>query len=148
MFQSGHKSWPLKNVIYVFTYLSIYSFTRIYLFIHFLYMSLFKKYILNPNEDGKTNKPTINIIHLLDTYIYTHIQTDRMTDTQTDIDRKMDNVPSQLLSVLYIYKKRRQHLRRSCRQIFYIKKSRRELTHHSFNLRPLIQFLFIGQFRH
>lgn len=67
MVQSGHKSSPLKNVIYVFTYLSIYSFTCIYLFIHFLYMSLFKKYILNPNEDGKTNKTTINIIYLLDT---------------------------------------------------------------------------------
>ena len=61
-----------------------------------------------------------------------------MTDTQTDIDRKMDNVSSQLLSVLYIYKKRRQHLRWSCRQIFYIKKSRWELTDHSFNFFLLV----------
>ena len=47
-------------------------------------MSLFKKYILNPNEDGKTNKPTINVIYLLDTYIHTYTHTDRQNDRHTD----------------------------------------------------------------
>lgn len=70
-------------------------------------MSLFKKYILNPNEDGKTNKPTINIIHLLDTNIYTHIQTDRMTDKQndrhTDGHRQKDGQCALPVAISFIY---------------------------------------------
>ena len=65
-------------------------------------MSRFKKYILNPNEDGKTNKTTINIFV---GYIDTYTHTDRQNDRHTDRHRQKDGqcaLPV-AISFLYIY---------------------------------------------